>query len=348
MIETIAHSFEHTLMITAFVLSMMLLIEYLTIRTQNRFLTSISRNKAMQIIIAAILGVIPGCLGTFFAVSLYSHKVLNFPALVTVMIATSGDEAFVMLGEIPQEALWLNLILFIVAIAVGFLLNLFLKDKTFIRLKMNMLHSHKDIPQCVCFDKEVFKNDWKNLSFVRALLVSFTGLGIIFVAYSGFKNQNWGFENVTMLLILSMLLYIVVTVPEHFLNDHLWKHTIKKHLPRIFLWTFGALLLVSLLLPYFDISQENFKPIAEKYYFLILLIAVLVGIIPESGPNLVFVFLFAQGYVPLSILVANSIVQDGHGSLPLLAESRKSFLLTKLVNIIVGLIVGGVGYWVTL
>jgi hypothetical protein len=218
------------------------------------------------------------------------------------------------------------------------------KEKNYTRLKMNMLHVHNDVPQCVCFDKEVFKHDWQNLSFVRALLVAFTTLGWLFVAYSGIKTANWGFENVTMLLILAMLLYIVVTVPEHFLNDHLWKHTIKKHLPRIFLWTFGALLVIDILLPYFNISQTAFAPIAEKYYFLILTIAVLVGIIPESGPNLVFVFLFSQGYVPLSILIANSIVQDGHGSLPLLAESRKSFFITKFINIIVGFIVGAVGF----
>jgi hypothetical protein len=43
--------------------------------------------------------------------------------------------------------------------------------------------------------------------------------------------------------------------------------------------------------------------------------------------------------------MANSIVQDGHGMLPLLAESKKSFLWVKIINIIVGLIVGLSGYF---
>jgi hypothetical protein len=68
--------------------------------------------------------------------------------------------------------------------------------------------------------------------------------------------------------------------------------------------------------------------------------AVAIGVIPESGPHLVFVRMFDEGAVPASILVASSIVQDGHGMLPLLAESRKEFLRVKLVNVIVGLIVG--------
>jgi hypothetical protein len=75
----------------------------------------------------------------------------------------------------------------------------------------------------------------------------------------------------------------------------------------------------------------------------ILIIAVLVGVIPESGPNLIFVILFFHGTIPFSILLANSIVQDGHGALPLLAESKKSFFLMKLINMVVAFLAGLTG-----
>ncbi|MCK5464949.1 MAG: hypothetical protein KAI95_18110, partial [Bacteroidales bacterium] len=73
-------------------------------------------------------------------------------------------------------------------------------------------------------------------------------------------------------------------------------------------------------------------------------IAVLIGIIPESGPHLVFVTLFAEGLIPFSILLASSISQDGHGSLPLLAESKRGFLSVKSVNMMVALLAGLTGY----
>ena len=76
---------------------------------------------------------------------------------------------------------------------------------------------------------------------------------------------------------------------------------------------------------------------------LVLVIAILVGIIPESGPHLIFVTLFAQGSLPFAILLANSIVQDGHGTLPLLAVSRRAFLWLKLVNIAFGFLAGSIG-----
>ena len=65
--------------------------------------------------------------------------------------------------------------------------------------------------------------------------------------------------------------------------------------------------------------------------------AAALGLIPESGPQLIVVMLFAAGSVPLSILLANSIVQDGHGMLPLLAHSWRDFLKVKAINLVAGL-----------
>jgi hypothetical protein len=71
-----------------------------------------------------------------------------------------------------------------------------------------------------------------------------------------------------------------------------------------------------------------------------MLIACLVGLIPESGPHMMFVTLFAAGTIPFGILLSSSVVQDGHGMLPLLAESKRSFLFVKMINFAVGLLVG--------
>jgi len=89
---------------------------------------------------------------------------------------------------------------------------------------------------------------------------------------------------------------------------------------------------------HFDLHQ-----LIQHNMYWVLVVAVLIGIIPESGPHLIFVMLFASGNLPLSILLASSIVQDGHGSLPLLAESRKSFIKVKLINMAVGLLIGLAG-----
>jgi len=87
----------------------------------------------------------------------------------------------------------------------------------------------------------------------------------------------------------------------------------------------------------------HLEDLVRDNLFSILLLAVLVGVIPESGPHILFITLYATGIIPLSILLASSITQDGHGSLPLLAETRKDFLRMKGVNLLLGLIVGIAG-----
>jgi len=119
------------------------------------------------------------------------------------------------------------------------------------------------------------------------------------------------------------------------LEDHLWHHITLRHVPKIFIWTLGALVIM-----YFLTERLDLGPTIQKGKWIVLVTACFVGIIPESGPHLLFVTLYVQGTVPLSVLVASSIVQDGHGLLPMLAHSRKDFLIVKSIAFIAGLAVG--------
>ena len=132
-----------------------------------------------------------------------------------------------------------------------------------------------------------------------------------------------------------IMLFVLLFASDHFVEGHLWEHIVKKHLPTIFAWTFGVLLLMGILLQFIDVD----KWISDNTVLMILL-ATLIGIIPESGPHMIFVTLFAAGVVPFPVLLASSISQDGHSSIPLLAESRKSFLWAKLINCAVAIIAG--------
>ena len=75
------------------------------------------------------------------------------------------------------------------------------------------------------------------------------------------------------------------------------------------------------------------------------LLAVLLGLIPESGPHMVVVMLYSKGLIPFSVLLASSIVQDGHGMLPLISYTVRDSLLVKLLNLLFGAAVGLILYW---
>jgi len=337
--------FKHSVMITGFVLIMMILIEYLTIQTKGKWNVAFQKNSWLQIVLASFLGLAPGCLGSFMAVTLYTHEIFNFAALVTVMIATTGDDFFVLFGMAPDTALLLLPILFVISVVTGFILNLFFRNKTFIKLPENHLKYHSHDPECTVFEPVSFIQQLKRISFQRAILLTLVAILLVFFISGDLGSHEWDWERITFIIILSIGLFVVATVPEHFLMEHLWQHTIKKHLPRIFLWTLGTFLLIHTLEHYIFPEESELHEMARNFHIIILLIAVGAGIIPESGPHIVFISLFVGGTIPFSILLANSIVQDGHGAIPLLAESRKSFLMMKAANVAVGLIIGFAGYF---
>lgn len=344
---------KQSFLITIFVLSMMLIIEYLNVLTRGIWSKNLKSSPTKQILLAALLGLVPGCLGAYTAVSLYVHNIINTGALVAAMIATSGDEAFFMFSIIPETAIFIHLALFLIALAAGFAVNAIFKSKESEQPQKHF-HIHEEASDCICFDRQVLGSQLRNISLSRvfsalAIIITMMLIGFELLhhdhqdssLFSGLLYKNHGHPvwiSITFLIVLSASLFILLTVGEHFIQEHVLNHIIKKHFVRIFLWTFFTLLLILALDQFIDL-----KSIIGNNLYIVLLVAVLVGIIPESGPHFLFIVLFASGSLPFSILLANSIVQDGHAGLPLLAETRKGFIKVKVINMAVGFIVGLAG-----
>ena len=351
---------RNSVLITGLVIIMMLMIEYVNIHSQGKWFTKLHNNRLGQVVLGAGLGIIPGCMGGFAAVSMYSHKLLSFGALVAMMIASSGDEAFVMLAMIPKQALIMTGVLFVVAILAGWLVDKFSKPHAH--------HHHEGCEEGYQIHEEdhhsghhqpekASLHNLRQASAERIALLLGVILFIVALAFGMLEHEHEHeaaeavhtqlniFDEYWMNLIFAIVslfvVWFIASAPEHIIKEHLWEHIIRKHFMSIFLWTFGALLVIQVGLHYFNIESW----ITDNTLWMILL-AVLVGIIPESGPHLLFVTLFATGTVPFSVLLASSISQDGHASLPLFAESKRSFVKAKMVNILVAAFVGYLCYFV--
>lgn len=438
MLHILTDALRNSILITGLVVVMMMMIESLNIESKGMFFKGLRKTKTGQVIIGALLGSIPGCMGGFATVSLYTHRMLSFGSLVAMMVASSGDESFIMLAMIPEQALILFAILFVLAIVVGIIV-----DKIYDRKHAKECHKHHHEDCGVQTDCEGFElhehacehdseachhtvtsseassntvtssgassntvtsseakgrveksrhYGWKRIIMFCGLAIFIAALatgqlGHDHAAHAGHNhdghshiehadhnhadhvghchtdacaceqhhadtslrgiedaaaipshsinllNEDW--MNVLFAGLSVIILFVLIFASDHFVEDHLWKHIICKHLPTIFAWTFGVLLVLGIALQYIDIDHWISSNTA-----LMILLATLVGVIPESGPHMIFVTLFATGVVPFPVLLASSISQDGHASIPLLAESKKSFLWAKLLNCAVALLAG--------
>ena len=398
---------RNSILITGLVVVMMMMIESLNIESKGMIFKGLRKTKIGQVVIAALLGSIPGCMGGFATVSLYTHRMFSFGALVAMMIASSGDEAFIMLAMIPKQALILFVILFVIAVVVGILVDIIGKKHNFkIQSECSdgyVIHDeyhdehYPEHPDCHCDNAEHSDNLYTDRSdaeekitgseprhFGWKRIIMLTGVAVFIVALAGGQlghdhsahSHSHGTEthshccehaerhceddiierhceersdvaistinlldeqwmNVLFAGLSVLVLLVLIFASDHFVDEHLWHHIVRKHLPVIFAWTFGVLLVLGIALQYVDIDHWISSNTA-----LMILLATLIGIIPESGPHLIFVTLFATGVVPFPVLLASSISQDGHASIPLLAESRKSFLWAKIINCAVALAAG--------
>ena len=330
---------NHSIIITLFVFVMMLLVDYFNVLTEGKMKKAVRGGRFRQYTVASFLGVTPGCLGAFMNVSLYVHGLLTFGAIIGGMIATSGDESFVMLTMFPREAILLFLLLFILGIIGAWIADK-IADIFHINAceecRLQMLHNvDKKIP----FQPSILYR-FPYFTSARYILILFF-IGIIMLNLLGLWGpQSWSLEEPDRIIFhsLSMIaLFIIVTSSKHYLEEHIVEHLIKKHIWRVFLWTFFALLFVEIGLQYWNL--ENF---VTSNIGLILIISAIVGLIPESGPHLVFVTMFANGIIPFSVLLTSSIVQDGHGMLPLFSYTIKDSILIKIFNLVFGLTIGGI------
>jgi hypothetical protein len=344
--------------ITFFVLSMIMVLEYLNVFSKGHVHSFMQRNKSLQILISAFLGVIPGCIGTYTAVSLYTHNVIGFGALIANLIATTGDEAFWMMSKMPDKALLIFVGLFALAVVVGYVTNIFVSKRS----NSCGQESHFVLHTTHDHHHSLHGNIIENLRHISAhrliLLVSI----IVFIVLTlcGFLGEHHHHDGETeieaseekfnfIVSIISMVLsavtlFVIVRVPEHFLEDHIWHHVIGQHFWKILTWTSIALVLVFVVKEVCDIKTwvEQFSE--GSVYVFCMVAAILIGLIPESGPHAVFIMLYCNGVMPLGALLANCIVQDGHGAIPLFAESKKDFFIVKGIKVVLAAAVGA-AFW---
>ena len=288
MIHIIVDALRETVSICLLVMLMMTLIEVFNVTTKGKLFNRLSGSRIGQVVLCSLLGVLPGCLGGFAGVSLYTHRMAGFGALLAMLIATAGDESILMLTLFPGTALAMFAGLFCLAVIVGIITDYVIgkTDRTHIRDDRH-IDDNFEIHEC---DEEGHGDGHEE----------------------GFRHRF-----------------------VHFFTDHIWKHVIRRHLPSIFAWTFGVLLAVGLISSYIDLETW-----IKGNTGIMILIAVLVGLIPQSGPHIIFVTMFANGLLPFSVLLANTISQDGHACLPLIAENKRSFAYAKLLKSVLAIAAG--------
>jgi hypothetical protein len=106
-----------------------LLFGFLDYKTGGNIVNILEKNKKLQPIIGALLGVIPGCGGSIILIPLYVKNKVSFGSLVATLVASMGDAAFILISTDIKSYIGVSLVSFIAAIVCGYLFDILSLDK---------------------------------------------------------------------------------------------------------------------------------------------------------------------------------------------------------------------------
>ena len=344
--EVVAQSMADAfLQVTVFVAATLALVFWI----ENKFSFSLGEvmrdNLPWQPAIAAALGALPGCGGAIIVVTQFTKGYASFGAFISVLVATMGDAAFLLIARDPMAFL----IVISVSLVAGTLTGMIV-DK-FHGADFLSVGKVEDIDDPICMQQKGFSFDQLQLVHIFWIAMAAIGLigGILLAflvdvdellgSFGAYSPTVW-FGFIGALLSVSLWAFSKKPVnsigADSSLGDPLAIRVVKDT-NFVTGWVVVAFLLFEIAVTYggFEIG-EMFK----GWIMFTPVVAILVGFIPGCGPQIVVTSLYLTGAIPFSAQLANSIANDGDALFPALALAPRAALLATLYSAIPAIIIG--------
>lgn len=141
LIEIIVNAAQEAFIHVGVLLSIVILLfGFIDYKTGGNIVNILEKNKKIQPILGAILGVIPGCGGSIILIPLYVKNKVSFGALAATLISSMGDAAFILISTDIESYIYVSLISFVVAAVCGYIFDALKLDEK-LKLRKNKLNN---------------------------------------------------------------------------------------------------------------------------------------------------------------------------------------------------------------
>jgi hypothetical protein len=327
--------------VSAFVAATLLLYHQFSSRFPSLELSYLQQHSPrLEVLTAALLGVLPGCGGAIVVVTQFTKGRASFGAVISVLIATMGDGAFLLLASESLTALGLMALSLLIGFACGLAVNACFKLTPSAKATTLLAHA----PQ-------------KTISNRFAAMAWKLGLGpILTVALLLALNTSLDTLSpvIEILGIVFGLLAVICWAISTSNNDECCQSDstqpssstfllVAKETNFISVWVILSFLTFELLQLGLGI---DLKAWFADHAIYAPLFAAAIGLIPGCGPQIVVITLYIQGALPFSALLANAISNDGDALFPALALAPKAATIASMLTTVPALTFGYLVYYV--
>ena len=297
------------------------------------------RNRHWHIPVAGLLGALPGCGGAIVVTTQYVRGAMSFGGMVSVLAATMGDAAFLLLVQRPLVALCVFATCLVTGIISGYVVDR-IHGEDFMRV---------DSDSCAGEEELIKENElltplyklWMAL-FVPGAIV---GLMIAFQYDPGaLVTQLAGFDFVTPLAlfaaVLSVLMWMLNPLSDFRLHTSRSRSIGRRIADTTNFVTFWVIIGYVGYALLEQVIGIDFRDMFDGWAAALPLLGLLVGFVPGCGPQIVVTTMYLNGNIPLSALLANAISNDGDALFPAIAVAPRAAVLATLYTAVPALLVG--------
>ncbi len=291
----------------------------------------LDKTKKFHVIMASLLGALPGCGGAIVVVTQYIQGRISFGSLVAVLTATMGDAVFLLLAAEPFTGLFV----FALGAGVGALTG-FIVDKihgeTYLQGNSKLKVEFEKLKKTFVSNFNFF---W-TLIFLPGFVIG------LFVAFQQDLDQILkipeGYSLVASLglagAILSIFMWSLNPLSDFQCSTDRKRTLLSRVVDTtnfVTTWVICGFLVFEI---FMFITSYDLKIFFDIWLPFVPLVAIIIGFLPGCGPQIVVTTFYLNGFIPLSAEIGNAISNDGDALFPAIALAPKAAIIATAYSAI--------------
>ncbi len=295
----------------------------------------LDKTKKFHVLMASLLGALPGCGGAIVVVTQYIQGRISFGSLVAVLTATMGDAAFLLLAAEPITGLFIFTLGAMVGAISGYIVDK-IHGENYLQGNSKIKVEFEKITGTFVSKFNIFWTIIFLPGFIIGLLVAFQIDADVLLGVPD------GLSIVTTIgaagAILCIFMWSLNPLSDFQCSTDRTRNLLSRVVDTtnfVTTWVICGFLTFEIFMFFTEYDLKNFFNIWLPF---VPLIAILFGFLPGCGPQIVVTTFYLNGFIPLSAEIGNAISNDGDALFPAIALTPKAAIIATLYSAIPAII----------
>jgi hypothetical protein len=295
----------------------------------------LDKTKKYHVVMASLLGALPGCGGAIVVVTQYIQGRISFGSLVAVLTATMGDAAFLLLAAEPFTGLFIFGLGAFVGTISGYIVDQ-IHGENYLQGDSKIKVEFEKVSKNFVSKFNIF---W-TLIFIPGFVIGF------FVAFQQDIDQLLAIPDDLSVVhsigaagaILCIFMWSLNPLSDFQCSTDRSRNLLSRVVDTtnfVTTWVICGFLTFEIFM-YF--TEYNLKTFFEIWLPLVPLMAIFMGFLPGCGPQIVVTTFYLNGIIPLSAEIGNAISNDGDALFPAIALAPKAAIIATLYSAVPAII----------